>query len=71
MTGYHSALTYLIEEKSSIHVELGDYAKYVVKGVVSTSFQLDSGDILHLSGIVFVLGLKKNLLSIFGLEDKS
>lgn len=41
-----------------------------MKGVGSTSFQLDSGVILHINDILFVSGLKKNLLSIFALEDK-
>jgi len=70
MMGYQNALTYLIEKKSSVHVELGDDATYVIQGVGSTSFQLDSGIILHIGGILFVPSLKKNLLSISTLEDK-
>lgn len=41
-----------------------------MKGVGSASFQSNSGDILHMSDILFVLGLKKNLLSISALKDK-
>ena len=70
MTGYRSTLTDLSEKESSLNVELGDDAKYLVKGVESTSFQLDLGAILHMNDILFVLGLKKNLLSISALEDK-
>lgn len=70
MTGYWSTLTNLSERESPLHVELGDDARYAMKGVESTSFWLDSGDILHMSDILFVSGLKKNLLSILALEDK-
>lgn len=59
MTSYWSTLTNLSERDSSIHVELADDARYVVKGIGSTSFQLDSSDNLHMSDILFVLGLKK------------
>lgn len=34
------------------------------------SKELDFGILLHIDGILFVLGLKKNLLSISALEDK-
>ena len=38
--------------------------------VGSTSLQLDSGTVLHVDDILYVPGLKKNLLSVVGLEDK-
>lgn len=38
MIGYWSTLTDLLEIDSSIHVELGDDVRYVVKGIGSTSF---------------------------------
>ena len=43
---------------------------YEVKGVGSTSLQLDSGDSLQLGKVLLVPGLKKNLISISILEDK-
>lgn len=70
ITGYRSSLTDLTKKDYSIHVDLGNVSKYAVKGVGYTSFQLDLGDILHMSGILFVPGLKKNLLFIYALEDK-
>jgi hypothetical protein len=51
-------------------VELGDNAKYAVKGVGTTSFQLKSGKPLKMSEVLYVPGLKKNLLSISAMEDK-
>ena len=70
MVGYQSQLIDLSKKYSSLHLELGDNGKYVVKGMASTSFQLDSRDALHMSDMLFILGLKKNLLSISTLEDK-
>jgi hypothetical protein len=38
-------------------VELGNNAKYAVKGVGTTSFQLESGDSLHMRDVLFVPGV--------------
>jgi len=62
--------TNLIEKKSFVHVELGNYARNVIEGIGSTSFQLDSKIFFHIEGILFVHGLKKNLLSISTLENR-
>jgi hypothetical protein len=51
-------------------VELGDDSTYVIKGIGATSFQLDSREVLHMNDILYVPGLKKNLLSTSALEDK-
>ena len=51
-------------------MELGDDSTYKIEGVGSTSLQLDSGTILHIDDILYVLGLKKNLLYVADLEDK-
>ena len=51
-------------------VELGDDSTYAIKGVGSASFQLDSGTIIHIEKILYVPGLKNNLLSMEVLEDK-
>jgi hypothetical protein len=57
-------------KNSSLQVEFGDNAKYAVKGVGSTSFQLEFGNSLHMKDVLFVPVLRKNLLSISALEDK-
>jgi hypothetical protein len=51
-------------------VELGDDSKHAVKGVGEASLQLDSGNHLLIKDILFVHNLKKNLLSIYALENK-
>jgi hypothetical protein len=43
MTGYRDHLIDLVEKESSLHVVPGDNAEYNVKGVGTSTFQLDSG----------------------------
>ena len=70
MMGYHCALTDLMEHKSFVEVEMGDETSYSIQGIGSTSFILDSGTDLKIIEIMYVLGIKKNLLSESTLEDK-
>jgi hypothetical protein len=70
MTGYIEHLTDLVEKESHLHVVLGDNVRYIVKGVGSSSFQLDFDIPLQLSEVLYVPGMKRNLVSISSLEDK-
>jgi hypothetical protein len=70
MTGFINSLSKLTEKDSSLQVVLGDDSKHAIKGVVEASLQLDSDNPLSIKDILFVQGLKKNLLSISALEDK-
>jgi hypothetical protein len=51
-------------------VEHGEDSRHAVKGVEEASLQLDSDNPLSIKDILFVQGLKKNLLFISALEDK-
>jgi hypothetical protein len=51
-------------------VELGDDAKYAVKGEGTILFQLESGGSLEAQDVLYVPGLKKNLLSVSVMEDR-
>ena len=51
-------------------MELGDNGTYAIDGIGSTSFKLESGWVLHLEEILYVHGLKKNILSVGVLEEK-
>ena len=51
-------------------MELGDNTTYSIQGVGSTYFQLNLGYVLHVDDIMYVIGLKKNLMSISVIEDK-
>ena len=64
------SLTSLSKEDSRLQVQLGDNAKYAVKGIGTTLFQLESGKPLRMSDVFYVPGLKKNLLSISAMEDR-
>jgi hypothetical protein len=51
-------------------VTLGDDYQYPVKGVGESNYNLNSGNSMKMKGILYVLGLAKNLLSISSLENK-
>jgi hypothetical protein len=71
MTVYIKHLTDLVEKESHLHFLLGDDARYNVKGVGSTSLQLDYGTPLHFNDVLFVHGMRRNLLSISVLKNKA
>ena len=70
MTGYKDYLMDLIENESHQKVKLGDDYQYTIKGVGEASYKLQSGKQLKIKDVLYVPGLKKNLLSISGLEKK-
>ena len=70
MTRYRDHLTNLVEKEYILHVVPGDNARYSVKGVGTSTFQLDSDIPLQLSEVLYVPGMKRNLVSISALEDK-
>jgi hypothetical protein len=59
-----------MEKDSGTHVELGDDAKYAVKGEGTILFQLESGGSFEAQDVLYVPELKKNFLSVSVLEDK-
>jgi hypothetical protein len=70
MTSARELFTSLTKQDSRLHVELGNDAKYAVKGVGTISFQLESGSSLEVKDVLYVPGLTKNLLSVSVMEDK-
>jgi hypothetical protein len=70
MTGFRDHLTNLVEKETNLHVVLEDDARYNVKRVGTYTFQLDSDMQLQLSEVLYVPGMKRNLVSISSLEDK-
>ena len=49
---------------------MGNEASYAIKGTGSVKFQLKCGSMLHLEEVLYVPGLKKNLISVAVLESK-
>jgi hypothetical protein len=70
MTGYNDILSNFEKKYFAEHVELGDDKCYKIEGVGSISFILESGVRLHVDEVLYVPGIKKNLLSVATLEDK-
>jgi len=70
MTRELGKLKTLSKGNFSHSMELGDKNSYLVKWIGSTSLELEFGGNIHLNNILYVPGLKKNLLSISFLEDK-
>ena len=71
MTGLKESFVRLSEHESSHKVKLGDDYQYPIKGSGEYSYKLDSGKSLTMKEVLFVLGLKKNLLSISALIQRN
>jgi hypothetical protein len=70
MTGIRNHLTHFVAKETHLHVVLGDDARYTVRGVGTSTFQLDSDMQLKLEEVLYVPEMKRNLVSISALEDK-
>ena len=70
MSGDKSISSTLEEKDLQIRIEMGDDGKYRVSGEGTVVFQREHGSPLTLSTVMYVPGLKKNLVSIAMLEDK-
>ena len=70
ITGYKEILSDFKTKSFAEQVELGDDKCYKIEGVGSISFKLESRARLHVDEVLYVPGLKKNLLSVATLEDK-
>ena len=49
---------------------LGDDSQYPIKGMGEASYKLDYGNSMTMKDVLYVPGLKKNLLSILALDKK-
>ena len=70
MTRKKKNLSILEEKNSSQKVSLGDDYQYPIKGIVESSYKLDSRTSMKMKEVLYVPGLKKNLLSISALDKK-
>ena len=70
MTGFKESFVKLSEHESPQKVKLGDDHHYPIKGSGESPYKLDSGKSMKMKGVLFVLGLKKNLISIYALGLK-
>jgi hypothetical protein len=70
MTGYKDSLSNLNHQDSPHKVKLEDDYQYPIKGVGEASYKLDSRKPMKMKEVLYVPGLKKNLLSISALDEK-
>ena len=70
MTRFKECFEELSEHNSPHKVKLGDDYQYPIKGSGESSYNLDSGKSMKMKDVLFVPGLKKNLLSISALDAK-
>jgi hypothetical protein len=68
MTETRELFSSLSEEDSKLHIELGNNAKYPVRGQGTIQFQLESGGSFDAQEVLYVHGLKKNFFSISVME---
>ena len=47
-----------------MHIETGDDERYSATGICTFTFQRESGTPFTLKDVMYVLGLKKNLVSV-------
>lgn len=58
-----------LEKDIQLHIELGDDGRYSTKGIGTITFKRESESHLHVKDVIYVPGLKKNLVSVAILED--
>jgi hypothetical protein len=70
MTGVREHLTDLRDTEVRIEIALGDDTLVRVAGVGTVTFRRDSMPPLSFREVLYVLGLKKNLISVSTLQDR-
>ena len=70
MTGYKDSFQSLVHKDSPYKVNSGYDYQYPIKGMGETFYKLDSGNSMKMKKVLYVPGLKKNLLSISALDKK-
>jgi len=70
MTGHKHYFNKLNERELGFEILLGDDYAYHPNGMGTIKFERESGKPLYLSNVLYVLGLKKNLVSVSALKDK-
>ena len=70
MKGFKESFVKLLEHESPHKVKLRDDYQYPIKCSGESSYKIDSGNSMMMKDVLFVPGVKKNLLSISALDAK-
>eukprot|EP00253_Pinus_taeda_P016039 PITA_16039 len=70
MTGDKNLFNSLGEKDLKMHIDMGDDGRYSVSRVGMVALQREHGASVTLTDVMYVPGLKKNLVSVAILEDK-
>ena len=68
ITGYKEALDSTLEKVNG-KVTINDNSAHSIKGIGNCTLKLKSGSSLLIKGVLYVLGIKMNLISVTTLED--
>jgi len=69
MTGKKDWFEFLKETSCGSKIYLGDDNGHEIKGYGDIPVKLPSGDIRHLKNVLYVLGIKKNLVCVSMITD--
>ena len=70
MTGHRDSFSCLTQKDYPHKVQLGNDYQYPIKGIGEASYKLKSKKPMKMKEVLYVPGLKKNLLSILDLDKK-
>ena len=70
MTGHKDLLSCITQKDYSHKVQLGDDYQYPIKGMGESSYKLKYENSMKMKEVLYVPGLKKNILSILALDKK-
>jgi hypothetical protein len=70
MTGVREHFTDLKDTEVMIEITLGDDTLVRVVGIVTITFRRDSMPPISFRDVLYVPGLKKNLISVYTLQDR-
>ena len=70
MTGHRDSLSCLTQKYYPHKVQLGDNYQYIIKGLGEDSYKMKYSKSMKMKEVLYVPGLKKNLLSISTLDKK-
>ena len=70
MTIYKDMLSCLIQKESTHKARLVDDYQYPINGMGESSYKLESGNSMKIKYVMYVPGLKTNLISISALDKK-